>query len=439
MLPYTLGANCDRCGPNTMCQNDVCVSSCTTPVTSACCSVDADVEACSEISACVCNFDPYCCEANWDSQCVFEAETECNLNCELSGLADTYTAFDSQQKTFACKVDSPVALATGLIGVALGIISGGTAWIVAATAAASTVGTAAGSMTCGDSTNPQQQLSTVEQAIRAVEKLQYESAYKQVNRVFQRLHGQGDKLYLADYKTLMSIMDWGYDAFPFLEMGGYVRSALLNGQLHAALAPVGALRITKAQSGSQCDDSVSTYLQYLDIGISHIEEAKTRFELYGVKYNAQIICDDPDDPAQTCGAWNGCSSMPWGDWEAKAQCVSLGLSPRMLYIERSCTQRTECALWGCAPCNVPGYMCQCVPMCQKSRCHTDERRHLEGIARSKINADWNRMFAEWWNGKGTSGQDGYIEGVQTYHEKLVGLRDEKTREELTALCGTAPM
>jgi hypothetical protein len=48
---------------------------------------DALGSSCSQCAQDVCNYDSYCCDNQWDSQCVQEAEQVCNTNCEGGGSA----------------------------------------------------------------------------------------------------------------------------------------------------------------------------------------------------------------------------------------------------------------------------------------------------------------------------------------------------------------
>jgi hypothetical protein len=49
----------------------------------ACCNAGS-AECAGVFAACVCTFDPYCCETSWDFQCVKEAKQGCQLDCTAS-------------------------------------------------------------------------------------------------------------------------------------------------------------------------------------------------------------------------------------------------------------------------------------------------------------------------------------------------------------------
>ncbi len=51
----------------------------------ACCIDDSGEGGCDggPIEACVCGFDPFCCDTEWDANCVAEAEGICNATCEV--------------------------------------------------------------------------------------------------------------------------------------------------------------------------------------------------------------------------------------------------------------------------------------------------------------------------------------------------------------------
>lgn len=69
---------------------------------SSTCSLGA---ACAATSTCVCAFDHYCCDSDWDTQCVIEAESRCGLEC-VNGpenlLVNTLCARQGQEITSPC-------------------------------------------------------------------------------------------------------------------------------------------------------------------------------------------------------------------------------------------------------------------------------------------------------------------------------------------------
>lgn len=74
---------CDGfCASDSMCVDGMCVGDCSEQV-DACCGVGGS--SCggsnSIYPSCVCAFDSYCCETQWDAQCVDEAKEACNLMC----------------------------------------------------------------------------------------------------------------------------------------------------------------------------------------------------------------------------------------------------------------------------------------------------------------------------------------------------------------------
>lgn len=73
---------CDgACGDNTECAEGKCVSSCPG---SPCCSPGpkaCGLASSAAVPACVCSFDDFCCNTEFDDQCVQEARDRCDLNC----------------------------------------------------------------------------------------------------------------------------------------------------------------------------------------------------------------------------------------------------------------------------------------------------------------------------------------------------------------------
>lgn len=66
------------CGDNTVCMDGVCQADCPGAADTCCTPGDCTDTT---ISECVCDFDPYCCSAMWDAQCVMEAQAGCAITC----------------------------------------------------------------------------------------------------------------------------------------------------------------------------------------------------------------------------------------------------------------------------------------------------------------------------------------------------------------------
>lgn len=68
---------------------DICPLECGSPGSGDCCA-EHETPTCSDTSCCnlVCKIDPFCCESEWDSQCVSEAQDFCNVCLPPCGLPE---------------------------------------------------------------------------------------------------------------------------------------------------------------------------------------------------------------------------------------------------------------------------------------------------------------------------------------------------------------
>jgi hypothetical protein len=79
-FPTTLAADCNGLCDADKCVDGFCDTSC---AVSDCCFSMTGENACADtdISECVCGFDPWCCAVGWDTQCIDEAKKDCGMAC----------------------------------------------------------------------------------------------------------------------------------------------------------------------------------------------------------------------------------------------------------------------------------------------------------------------------------------------------------------------
>lgn len=79
---YTESSPCQGlCGQDSKCTNNQCVSNCAAGPCCAVGSANCGGDGLTGVPACVCAFDLFCCDTEWDGQCLDEAKKRCNLIC----------------------------------------------------------------------------------------------------------------------------------------------------------------------------------------------------------------------------------------------------------------------------------------------------------------------------------------------------------------------
>jgi len=299
------------------------------------------------------------------------------------------------------------AIASAVAGAA-SLITGGSSLIVAGPLLAGGVAAMGSSISCGGNNSNLEQEKRIEEFVRNLvnrrierdDQTKAQIVFRNAMNVVNNKRNFSDQIVWEDLTNgdLSEILSATFSAMNFAEFSR-ILSAHLFAQVAILEAAVNYVKLGRASNPGQCEVYARTLWNVVDTAIRKLDDT---YEEFAITKRRSERNDKCHCKPHFCGLFH---MYDWMNYEVSSRT----LSPPIKH------KKTECLSGDCP--------------------HPFDDDTCASMKR-KFNSEWKSMVDDWWYGRGTKGEYGYVTGVARYYNELRALRDvAKSMTNLQNSCG----